>query len=148
MEGLMMLEFFIPSRSRRKILAYLLSNPDGEYHLRQLSRNTGDPAPIVKRELDRLEQIGFILSWTQGNQRRFKVNKNFFLLPELEALVEKARALSSVLRVEETFNLKEVLDQRKTWQKRSKEVLEDYGKNLKRRRPRHPVEARILGKIS
>lgn len=124
----MMLEFFIPSRSRRKILAYLLSNPDGEYHLRQLSRDTGDPAPIVKRELDRLEQIGFILSWTQGNQRRFKINKNFFLLPELEALVEKARALSSVLRVEETFNLKEVLDQRKTWQKRSKEVLEDYGK--------------------
>ena len=89
-----MLEFIISSASRRKILIYLLSNQEKEFYLRELSRNVGKPAPVVKRELDRLDQIGFVLSWQAGNRRCFKVNKNFPLLPELKSLADKSMSLS------------------------------------------------------
>lgn len=142
-----MLEFLISSASRRKTLVYLLNNQDKEYHLRELSRILGEPAPVIKRELDRLEQIGLILSWATGNQRRFRVNEKFFLLSELKTLIDKTASFSSSPRVARTFNLRETLGKRKIWQKRSREIVEAYGKNLKRQRPRHPAEARLLEKI-
>lgn len=142
-----MLEFLISSASRRKTLVYLLNNQDKELHLRELSRNIGEPAPMVKRELDRLEQIGFVLSWTKGNRRHFKVNRNFLLLPELKSLADKSTGASSNLRVANTFILKETLRKRKTWENRSKEIRKEYGNDVGRRRPRHPAEARMLEKI-
>ncbi len=143
-----MLEFFISSASRRKVLIHLLNNQDREYHLRELSRETGEPAPIIKRELDRLDQIGFILSWSSGNRRHIKVNKNFLLLPELKSLVDKSIGVSNSPRVAQTFTLEGTLRKRKTWEKRSKEIIREYGRNLKRQRPRHPVEIRMLDKLS
>ena len=90
-----MLKYFISSGSKRRILIYLLQHPDEVYHLRELSRKTGEPAPVVKRELDKLDQIGLILSWAQGNQRRFRVNRNFLLWPELKSFVDKSQTLSA-----------------------------------------------------
>jgi len=143
-----MLEFFISSASRRKVLVYLLNNQTKEYHLRELSRNIGAPAPVIKRELDRLEQVGFLLSWAEGNQRRFKVNPQYFLLNELKAFIDKATAFSSPPRVLQCFTLKEAIEKRKTWRKRSKAIAEEYGKDLKRQRPRHPAEKRLLERFS
>ncbi len=145
-----MLEFLISSASRRKILVYLLNNQDKECHLRELSRNIGEPAPMIKRELDKLEQIGFVLAWKAGNRRKFKVNKNFLLLPELESLTNKATGVSPTLtlKVKRTFALKETLGKRQIWQKRTREIANDYGSDIERRRPRHPAEARMLEKIS
>ncbi len=143
-----MLEFFISSASRRKVLIHLLNNQDREYHLRELSRETGEAAPVIKRELDRLDQIGFILSWASGNRRCIKVNKNFFFLPELKSLVNKSASVFNGPRVSRTFTLNEILGKRKTWGERSKKIMGDYEKNVKRQRPRHPVEARMLEKLS
>jgi predicted transcriptional regulator len=143
-----MLEFFISSASRRKVLVYLLRNQAKEYHLRELSRNIGEPAPVIKRELDRLEQIGLLLSWAEGNQRRFRVNPHFFLLNELKAFVDKATGFSPLPRVLKRFTLKEAMKNRKAWRKRSKAIAEEYGKDLKRRRPRHPAEKRLLERFS
>jgi predicted transcriptional regulator len=142
-----MLGFFISSASRRKVLIYLLSNQEKEYHLRELSRNIGEPAPVVKRELDRLEQIGFIFSWTEGNQRRFKVNPQYFLLKELKAFVDKATGFSVPPRVLQRYSLEESLEKRKIWQKSSRKIFEEYGKDLKRKRPRHPAEKRLLERL-
>ena len=142
-----MLEFLISSASRRKTLVYLLNNQDKVFHLRELSRNIGDPAPMIKRELDRLEQIGFVLSWAKGNRRYFKVNRNFILLPELKSLADKSIDGSSDLKVANTFTLKQTLRKRKTWENRSKEIRKEYGNDIERQRPRHPAEARMLEKI-
>jgi hypothetical protein len=142
-----MLEFLISSASRRKTLVYLLNNQDEEFHLRKLSRNIGEPAPMIKRELDRLEQIGFVLSWVKGNRRHFKVNRNFLLLPELKSLADKSIDVSSNLKVANTFIFKETLRKRKTWENRSKEIGKEYGNYIERQRPRHPAEARMLEKI-
>ena len=142
-----MLEFLISSALRRKVLLYLLDNQGKEFHLRELSRNIGEPAPVVKRELDRLEQSGFVISWTMKNRRQFKVNKNFILLPELKSLADKSIDVSSNLKVANTFILKETLRKRRTWEKRSKEIHKEYGNDIERQRPRHPAEARMLEKI-
>jgi DNA-binding transcriptional ArsR family regulator len=139
-----MLEYFISSGAKRKILIYLIKHPDEEYHLRELSRKIGEPAPVVKRELDKLDQLGLIVSWAQGNQRRFRVNRNFLWWPELKSLVEKSHASSSPPKVSTTYTLKEIPPKRKSWGKRSRAIVEAYGKDLKRRRPRHPSEAKIL----
>lgn len=139
-----MLEYFISSGAKRKILVYLIRHPDEEYHLRGLSRKMGEPAPVVKRELDRLDQFGLIVSWTQGNQRRFRVNRNFLLWPELESLVEKSQTPSVPPKVCTTFTLKKMPLKSKRWKKRSGEIVEAYGKDLKRGRPRHPLEAKML----
>jgi hypothetical protein len=143
-----MLEYFISSGSKRKILIYLLRHPDEEYHLRGLSRKTGEPAPVVKRELDKLDQMGLILSWAQGNQRRFRVNRNFLLWPELKSFVDKSQTLSIPPKVSTTYAFKEIPLKRKSWGKRSGEIVEAYGKDLKRRRPRHPSEAKMLENLS
>lgn len=139
-----MLEYFISSRAKRKILIYLIKHPDEEYHLRELSRKIGEPAPVVKRELDKLDQLGLIVSWAQGNQRRFRVNRNFLWWPELKSLVEKFHTSSSPAKVSTTYTLKEIPPKRKSWGKRSRAIVEAYGKDLKRRRPRHPSEAKML----
>jgi hypothetical protein len=143
-----MLEFFISSASRRKVLIYLLNNQSKEYHLRKLSRNIGEPAPVIKRELDRLEQIGFLLSWIEGNQRRFKVNPRYFLLNELKAFVDKATGFSVSPKVLQSFSLKETLEKRRIWQRSSRKILEEYGKDLRRQRPRHPAEKRLLERLA
>ena len=139
-----MLEYFISSGSKRKILIYLIEHPDEEYHLRELSREIGEPAPVVKRELDKLDQLGLIVSWAQGNQRRFRVNRNFLWWPELKSLVEKSHTSSSPPKISTSYTLKEIPPKRKSWEKRSRAIVEAYGKDLKRRRPRHPSEANML----
>jgi predicted transcriptional regulator len=147
LEGFM-LKFFISSASRRKVLVYFLENQAKEYHLREISRNIGEPAPAIKRELDKLEQIGFLLSWTVGNRRYFKVNPQHFLLNELKAFVDKAIDFSASPKVLQRFTLKEAMEKRKIWQKRSKAITELYGKELKRQRPRHPAEKRLLERLA
>jgi hypothetical protein len=142
-----MLEYFITSALRRKILSYLLNSPDEDLHLRELSRRIGNPAPAVKRELDKLEEIGFLLSWTSGNQKRFKLNKTFIFLPEMKAILEKDAELSMGTRVAKTYTLQDGLKKRKSWQKKAAEIAETYGKGLKRHRPRHPAEVSLLKKI-
>ncbi len=142
-----MLEYFISSGSRRRILIYLLQHPDEEFHLRELSRKAGEPAPVVKRELDKLDQMGFILSWAQGNQRRFRVNRNFILWPELKSFVDKSQTLSAPFKVSTTYSFKEIPRKRKSWGEQSREIAAAYGEDLKRKRPRHPSEAKMLENI-
>lgn len=143
-----MLEYFISSASRRKILTYLLEHPNEETHLRELSRRTGQPPPVVKRELDKLDRMGFIVSWVQGNQRRFRANRSFLLWPELKSLAEKSRAVSTPPRISTIYAFKEIPMQRKSWGKKSQEIVRTYGKHLGRRRPRHPSEAKLLENLS
>jgi hypothetical protein len=144
----LMLEVLITSALRREVLAYLLNNPDQDLHLREFSRRIKKPAPVVKKELDKLDQIGFILTWTSKNQRRFKLNKTFLFLPELTAIFDKEAELSVRFKVAKTVTLEKGLNKRKSWQKRAAEIAQGYGEDVKRRRPRHPAETRMLKKIS
>jgi hypothetical protein len=43
-----------------------------------------EPVHVVKRELDKLNQMGWVLSWAKGNQRGFRVNPNFWVIAGVE----------------------------------------------------------------
>jgi hypothetical protein len=52
------------------------------------------------------------------------------------------------LIVAKTFVLKETVEKRKNWEMKSREIAKKYGGHVKRQRPRHPTETRLLEKKS
>jgi hypothetical protein len=62
--------------------------------------------------------------------------------------VDKSQTLSAPLKVSTTYSFKEIPRKRKSWRERSREIVQAYGKDLERKRPRHPSEAKMLGNIS
>jgi hypothetical protein len=48
----------------------------------------------VRRELQNLEDIGFVSSEDQGQKKFYRLNEAFYLLPEVQSLVEKSHLSS------------------------------------------------------
>ncbi len=88
-----MLEQLFSSRTRVKLLKKFLLNPDSKYYVRQLTRDIGERINSVRRELDNLEQIGFLITFNQDNKKYYQLNKDFLLYSELESLIIKAQSL-------------------------------------------------------
>ena len=70
-----MLEHFIPSKTRRKILALFYSDITKIYHLRQISREVDEEINAVKRELDILEKSKFVIKEKRINKMIFTINQ-------------------------------------------------------------------------
>jgi len=88
-----MLEQLFSSRTRVKLLKKFLLNPDSKYYVRELTREIGERINSVRRELDNLLGIGFLISFNQDQKKYFQVNKDFLLLAEMESLIIKAQSL-------------------------------------------------------
>lgn len=83
-----MLESLLGSKNRERILIFLKAR--GEGYAREIARffNT-DYYPIYD-QLGKLENSGIIVSHKMGRTIIFQFNPRYALLPELEALLEKA----------------------------------------------------------
>ena len=57
-----MLDVFITSRVRRKIIVIYAKYPDFKTHVRGLAKLIKEDAGNIQRELKRLEKIGFLIS--------------------------------------------------------------------------------------
>jgi DNA-binding transcriptional regulator YhcF (GntR family) len=64
-----MLDTFITSRVRRKIIVVYAKYPDFKTHVRGLAKLIKEDAGNIQRELKRLEKIGFLISERQGNTK-------------------------------------------------------------------------------
>jgi DNA-binding transcriptional ArsR family regulator len=62
------------SQQQGEILALLLSDPDLELSLTEISTRTGAPHPSVHREIERAEQAGLVTSRKMGNVRLVRAN--------------------------------------------------------------------------
>jgi len=62
------------SRQQGEILALLLSDPDLELSLTEISKRTGAPHPSVYREVERAERAGLFTSRKIGNTRLVRSN--------------------------------------------------------------------------
>ncbi len=139
------LSFLIPSKMRRQVLAYFVANPEAQMGIRELARELKAPPQAVYRELLNMEGWGFLFSSKRGNQRAFRLNKRFFLLPPIQELFrrldeEKNRKFTIV----KTYNLeKEVKRLRKI--PVPPELIP--GLTSKRRRPRAYAEEKSLAKL-
>lgn len=87
----LMLDVFITSRVRRKIIVVYAKYPDFKTHVRGLAKLIKEDAGNIQRELKRLEKIGFLLSEKQANTKIYYTNKHFPIFKELQSIVLKSQ---------------------------------------------------------
>jgi hypothetical protein len=86
-----MLDVFITSRVRRKIIVIYAKYPDFKTHVRGLAKLIKEDAGNIQRELKRLEKVGFLISEKQGNTKIYHTNKQFAIFKELQSIVLKSQ---------------------------------------------------------
>ncbi len=84
-----MLQHFITSKTRRKIITLFSKYPDYRVHIRGLAKITREDPGNVSRELARLEKIGYVKAYKEGNTKVYGVNQRFILFKELQSMVLK-----------------------------------------------------------
>lgn len=89
---------FMLSRVRVKLIKIFLSNPKEMFYVRQLTRLSGEEINAVRRELNRMETVGFIKSETRGNRLYYYPNKRYDFYNELVGLVAKSTGLGEEIR--------------------------------------------------
>lgn len=87
-----MLDLFITSKTRRKIITVFTKYPDFKIHVRGLASRIKEDPGNVQRELQKLEKVGFIKSTREGNTKVYFANEKFLLYRELQAMVLKSQA--------------------------------------------------------
>ncbi len=90
-----MLDVFITSRVRRKIVVVYAKYPDFKTHVRGLAKLIKEDPGNIQRELKRLEKVGFLHSEKQGNTKIYSTNKSFMIFKELQSIVIKSQQQSS-----------------------------------------------------
>ncbi len=85
-------ELFI-SKVRVKILQLFLSTPEPLLHVREIVRRVGEEINAVRRELERMEKYGLVVSEHRANRKLFRFRTDYTYYPELLALVTKSSGL-------------------------------------------------------
>jgi len=86
-----MLDVFISSRVRRKIIILYGKYPDFQTHVRGLAKLIKEDPGNIQRELVRLEKIDFVRSHRSGNTKIYKLNREFVLFKEIQSMVLKSQ---------------------------------------------------------
>ena len=81
------------SKVRIKSLKYFIFHPDVPIHLRAAVRELKEEINAVRRELNRLDEIGLLTSEVRGNRKYFSLNFKHPLLEELTGIFHKAFGL-------------------------------------------------------
>lgn len=84
-----MLQYFITSKTRRKIITVFSKYPDYRVHVRGLAKLIREDPGNVARELERLARIKYVHSAKQANTKLYWVNPEFLLNKELQSMVLK-----------------------------------------------------------
>lgn len=85
-----MLKHLFTSKARVKLLTIFLLQPDGEYFVRELTRELDEQINSVRRELDNLKKMGLLKSRAKNRRKFFAVNKQFPLFNDLRSIILKA----------------------------------------------------------
>lgn len=92
-----MLQYIIPSKTRRKILALYFDHIGENYHLRRVAREVDEEINAVKRELDILEKEGLLKREKRLNKVIFSLNSKYYFFDELLRIFAKQNSLSQTL---------------------------------------------------
>lgn len=93
-----MLKTLFSSSIRADILSLLLNNPDEKYYIRQVAKLTKKNPSGVKRELDKLYEMGLVRCEQVANLKYFQANKQSPLYSELKDLIAKSLGLPGALK--------------------------------------------------
>lgn len=86
-----MLDVFITSKTRRKIIILFSKYPDYKTHIRGMAKLIHEDAGNIQRELRKLEEVGFLKSKKKGNTKIYSVDQSFPLFKELQSMVLKSQ---------------------------------------------------------
>ncbi|MFO0752235.1 MAG: winged helix-turn-helix domain-containing protein [Thermodesulfovibrionales bacterium] len=93
-----MLKSLFSSAIRADVLALLLNSPDEKFYVREIAKLLRKNPSGVKRELDRLEEMGLVYSEKVANLKYFQANNNSPLFSELKDLIAKSLGLPGALK--------------------------------------------------
>lgn len=92
-----MLEHFITSKTKRKLLKLFVLHPDKSFYVRQIEKLTQEPVTAVRRELNHLEKAGFLKSRRDANLKYFEVDRTFPFYSELKKMIYSTIGLKDYL---------------------------------------------------
>lgn len=95
---MIVLKDLFSSSIRADVLAVLLNSPDEKFYMREIANLIRKNPSGVKRELDRLEKMGIVVSEKVANLKYFKANKESPLYSELKDLIAKSLGLPGALK--------------------------------------------------
>ena len=84
------LENLFGSKERARLLRFFLQNPETAYAFPEIARRNMLKGPKMKKEIDNLSKMKFILKKTSKGKAVFQLNQNFEFYPELKSLVAKS----------------------------------------------------------
>ncbi|MFQ5493094.1 MAG: hypothetical protein ACE5DX_02985 [Candidatus Dojkabacteria bacterium] len=91
------LSYLFISKVRIKSIKYFIFNPDVPIHLRGAVRELKEEINAVRRELSRLETIGFVNKEARGNRIYYSLNFDYHFLPELMGMFHKTFGLGGLI---------------------------------------------------
>ena len=86
------------SRVRTKLLKFFLTMPESGYFIRELERKIGEDAKNISRELNNLENIGFLKGEKRGIQKFYSTKPDFLFYSELKAVFLKSSGLEGLFK--------------------------------------------------
>ncbi len=86
-----MLDLFVSSRVRRKIIVVFAKYPDFKIHARGLAKLIKEDPGNIQRELSRMVDGKFLIMTKKGNVRIYQTNKSYPILKELQSIVIKSQ---------------------------------------------------------
>lgn len=92
---------FIVSKTRVKLFEIFLGGAGGPrqmHHVRELVRLAGEEINAVRRELARLDEVGFLKREARANRVYYSVKLEYPFYPELLELVAKTTGLGGAIR--------------------------------------------------
>ena len=85
------------TKNQGLILEIFFNHPDNAYYLRQISRFLNKKPGVFQRDINNLVKNGVLESYYQGNNRFFKINKNYSLYKDLKNIFFKTIGIKGKL---------------------------------------------------
>lgn len=85
--------------TQQRLLGLLYGEPERSFYLKEILRLTGMGVATIKRELDRMVEVGILTRTHVGNQHHYQADPACPIHAELAAIVRKTMGLADRLRV-------------------------------------------------
>jgi len=93
-----MMREILGSRARVKLLTLFLLSPGERFYIRELTRKTGENINSVRRELQRLERVGLLVSEREGNLNYYEVNQEAPVYEDLKRIFLKTEGVGKIIK--------------------------------------------------
>lgn len=86
------------SKIRQKILARFFSHESAKFYINEMARLVGTTQGTCRRELNKLVDMGFLMTSREGNLQYYQINKGNPLYSEFRAIIQKTIGIENIIR--------------------------------------------------